>query len=130
MKPTHSPARRAAGGALLVAALGIVVQIVGGADYPTVPPGLLILTAAALAFLLAPWRWAVVLAAAATLFISVGGVLAPNFREQLGDPGDALVFAGSLVQAAALAVALLFAVVALTGLRRDRAERSLQPHRG
>ena len=77
---TSSTARRAAGCGLILAAVGIPIQIAGGVDYPTVPPGLMILAAAALLMLFAPWRWAVVVATLATLFISVGAVVTPNFR--------------------------------------------------
>ena len=108
LKPrlTSSTARRAAGSGLILAAVGIPIQIAGGVDYPTVPPGLLILTAAALLMLFAPWRWAVVVAALATLFISVGAVVTPNFRHQLGDPGAVVTFVGSAVQVIGLVLAL------------------------
>jgi hypothetical protein len=39
---------------LVVAAAGIVIQIASGADYPTVPPGLIILLAAAVLVALGP----------------------------------------------------------------------------
>ena len=44
--------------ALLVAAFGFTVQIFSGAEVPTVPPGLVILLAAAGLVALSPWRWA------------------------------------------------------------------------
>lgn len=110
---TASKARRWAGVSLVLAAAGIVVQITGGAKYPAVPPGLLILVAAAALVLLAPWRWALVLAAAATAFISVGGVLAPSFRQQLGAPGETVTFVGSVTQAVGLVLALVFCAVAI-----------------
>jgi hypothetical protein len=43
--------------ALLDAAAGIAVQIVSGVDYPTVPPGLIILLAASGIVAFGPWRW-------------------------------------------------------------------------
>ena len=115
---TRDNGRRLAGAGLILAAIGIVLQIAGGADYPVVPPGLIILVVAALLALFAPWGWAVLLAAVATLFLSVGGVIAPNLREQISDPGAFLTFLGSLVQAAGLVVALAgFAVI--VGRRRS-----------
>ena len=42
---------------LVVAAAGIVIQIASGAEYPTIPPGLIILLAAAgLVALATRWR--------------------------------------------------------------------------
>jgi len=114
---TRDNGRRLAGLGLIVAAIGIPVQIAGGADYPTVPPGLIILAVAALLMLFAPWRWAVVLAAVATLFISVGAVLAPNLRDQLSDPGAATLFAGSLIQLAGLVPALAGLIVIVSRRR-------------
>jgi hypothetical protein len=96
-----------AGAGLLLAAIGIVVQIAGGANYPTVPPGLIILLVAAAITWLAPWRWAGFVALAATLFLCVGALIAPNFRDQLSDPGQTVQFIGSLIQAAGLVVALI-----------------------
>lgn len=44
--------------ALLVAAVGIVIQYVSGVDFPTVPPGLIILLVADAVIAFGPWRWA------------------------------------------------------------------------
>jgi hypothetical protein len=112
--------RRVAGTGLVLAATGIVIQIIGGADYPTVPPGLLILLTAAALVLFGPWRLALGLAMVATLFISVGGVLAPSFRQQLSDPSQLLTFSGSIVQVVGLAVGLLWGAAATReAFRRD-----------
>jgi hypothetical protein len=105
--------RRVAGIFLVLAAVGIEIQIVGGADYPTVPPGLIILLVAAIIMFFVRPVWAVAVAAVATVFISVGGVVAPNLREQLGDAGMTLVFAGSVVQVIGLLGALAMLVPAL-----------------
>jgi Domain of unknown function (DUF4383) len=43
--------------ALIVAALGVVLQILGGADYPAVPPVLFILLAPAALVAFGPWWW-------------------------------------------------------------------------
>ena len=69
--------RTIAATALTLAALGICVQILGGADYPTVPPGLLIVLAAVA--ICVWWRrwWALLIAAAVSAFLLVGGALAP-----------------------------------------------------
>lgn len=58
--------------ALLVAAAGIGVQIAGGADYPAVPPGAILLVIAAGIVWFAPWRWAPAAAVVAGVFLVVG----------------------------------------------------------
>jgi hypothetical protein len=98
---------------LVVAAAGIVIQIASGADYPTVPPGLVILLAAAgLVALATRWRWTTIVGVIVSLFLLVGGVLAPQARAQLGDPGQVGVFIGTLIQLLALVVALVAGVAA------------------
>lgn len=103
-----SPFRRSASGSLAAAAAGIALQILGGADYPTVPPGFLILLAAAALLAFVQARWVVVAAAAVTVFITIGGIVTPNLRNQLADPGAVLVFTGSALQVLALLGALTF----------------------
>jgi len=52
-----SPAAGFTVACLVVAAAGIVIQIASGAEYPTIPPGLIILLAAAgLVALATRWR--------------------------------------------------------------------------
>lgn len=108
-----SRVRRAAATGLGLAAVGIATQIAGGADYPPVPPGLVILSGAAVVMLVARRRWPLVVATAAAAFISVGAVVTPNLREQLGDLGEPLVFVGSGVQVAGLLVTLVFSAASL-----------------
>jgi hypothetical protein len=97
---------------LVVAAAGIVIQIASGADYPTVPPGLLILlVAAALVALGVRWRWTAIIGVIVPAFLLVGGALAPQTRDHLGDPGQAGVFIGTLIQLLALVVALVAGIV-------------------
>jgi hypothetical protein len=90
-----------------LAAISIPVQIAGGVNYPTVPPGLIILLVAAAITLLAPWRRAGFIALAATVFLCFGAIAAPNFRDQVGDPGRTLAFVGSLLQGAGMVLALV-----------------------
>jgi hypothetical protein len=98
---------------LVVAAAGIVIQIAAGAEYPTVPPGLIILLAAAgLVALSTRWRWTTIVGVIVSLFLLVGGALAPQARAQLGDPGQVGVFIGTVIQLLALVVALVAGVAA------------------
>jgi hypothetical protein len=98
--------RKLAVGGLITAAMGIVVQILGGADYPTVPPGVLLLLAAAGLFALRK-PWASLIGVLIAVFISIGAVVAPNMGDQLGEPSAVGVFTGTVIQLVGLAVGLL-----------------------
>lgn len=117
-RSTSRPRRLSAAGKLTVAGLvtaaaGIVLQIASGAEYPTVPPGLIILLAAAgLVALATRWRWTIIVGVIVSLFLLVGGALAPQARGQLGDPRQVGVFIGTLLQLLALVIALVAGVVA------------------
>jgi hypothetical protein len=78
---------------------------------------ILIVAAAAV---LSPWRWGLVVATVATLFLSFGGIMAPGFRHQLGDPGATVTFIGSLTQAAGLLLGLVGCIMALVRLRTPK----------
>jgi hypothetical protein len=107
---------------LVAAAAGIVIQIASGADYPTVPPGLImLLVAAGLVALGARWRWTTIVGVVVPTFLLVGAVVAPQARDQLGDPGQVGVFVGTVVQLLAMAVALVAGVAAA---RRSYQERT------
>ena len=108
--------RTIAATALTLAALGICVQILGGADYPTVPPGLLIVLAAVA--ICVWWRrwWALLIAAAVSAFLLVGGALAPAVGVNL-DAGGGRRW-GTVLQLAALVVALAAAVAGGIAERR------------
>jgi hypothetical protein len=115
--------RRVTASALALAALGIVVQIVAGVKYPTVPPGLIILlgAAAAVAFL-ARW-WAPLTGVTAGGFILIGGFVSAQGRYDLSHPGQVGVFAGTLLQFVALGAAVIAGLAAVRGGQR-RAESS------
>jgi hypothetical protein len=116
-----SPARRLTALGLVVAAAGIMIQYVAGVgDYPTVPPGPIILLAAA-AVVLGPWRWATRVGLAAALFISIGGVIATiagnGYADTLGSGEVAGVF-GALIQIAGLLLAVPAGILAVRAGRR------------
>ena len=106
-----SPAGKATVAALLVAALGFVVQIVSGLEVPTIPPGLVILLAAAALVAAVTWRWIPLVGAVVGLFLlfgffasgAVGVLLAPD---RLG------VLVGAWVQFLAVIAAIVAGVVA------------------
>jgi hypothetical protein len=57
-----------------------------------------------------------------SLFLLVGGSLAPQAREQLGDPGQVGVFIGTVIQLLALVVALVASVAATRQLHRTQTQ--------
>lgn len=114
MYVASSGTRRLGGAALAVAAVAIPVQIAGGMDYPVVPPGLIILAVAAAVAVFARPRWALVIPAVVAAFLTVGAVVTPNVRDALGEPGETVAFAGTLVQVAGLLAGLVCCVLALT----------------
>src|SRR5919109_5476427 len=82
---------------LVVAAAGIVILDVSGIVFPTVPPGLVILLAAAALVGLAPWRWVPAAGAFVGLFLTVGFV-ASGSVSYLVDAGRPGVLAGAWVE--------------------------------
>ena len=58
--------------ALLGAAAGLVIQIAAGVDFPTVPPGLVILLSAAALVAFVRQRWTSVVAVGVAAFLLVG----------------------------------------------------------
>src|SRR5690349_23925410 len=97
--------------ALVVAAVGIGVQIAGGANYPVVPPGAVILVAAGLIVLVRRWWWTPLIAAGLVAFLCVGAVLAPNAAEHLHHSAASGVFLGTVLQLAAMAIGLVGAII-------------------
>jgi hypothetical protein len=117
----NTQASKVNGSALLVAAAGIVVQIVAGVPgYPTVPPGPLILAAAGLLVLLVRQRWVAVVGVIAPLFILVGGILEGSSVDRLADPGAFGPFIGTALQAIGILTGLAAGVVALRQAFRRR----------
>jgi hypothetical protein len=114
--PQQTPAGLLNVAGLVVAAAGIVIQYVSGVDYPTVPPGPIILLAAAAVVAFGPWRWSPFVGLVAAIFLVIGGLTATiagnGFSETLGDPGEVGGFAGAAIQIAGLAIALPAGIVA------------------
>ena len=116
---------------LVVAAAGIMIQYVAGVDYPTIPPGPIILLAAAAVVAFGRWRWSPVVGLVAALFLSIGGAIATiagnGYSETLGDPGAVGAFAGGVIQIAGLAVALPAGIIAA---RRSSRQAGVTPNAG
>lgn len=90
-------------GALLLMALAIVGQIAAGADYPTVPPGLIIPLAAAGLLAWRPRWWSASIATAVGLFIGVGAIATPDTGDHFSS-GDGPLIASTAVELTALVV--------------------------
>ncbi|MDH6222184.1 hypothetical protein [Streptomyces pseudovenezuelae] len=99
---TRSPAVAATLAALLLLAVSIVVQIAAGADYPTVPPGLVIPLVAAGLLLWRTNRWTTGLALAIGVFIGTGAFLTPDTGDHLSS-GDTLLIVSTVAELVALA---------------------------
>jgi hypothetical protein len=105
--------------ALIVAAAGIVVQIIAGVNYPAVPPGLIILLVAAALVLFLPWRWVSLIAVFASGFLLIGGFANADSRSHLTHVGHPGAFVGTWIEIAAMAVAVVAGIAALiVGNRR------------
>jgi hypothetical protein len=96
---------------LVISALGIPIQILGGWEYPVVPPGMLILIAAGLAALL-PVRWAPVISLVAGGFVLVGFFVVGDLANMFGSQ-NTLVTVGKWVQIVALVVGVAAAIGSL-----------------
>jgi len=117
-----STIRKAAVAGLVVAAAGIIVQMAGGADYPAVPPGVLVLLAGA-AFVAVRTRWAPPIGALVAVFISFGAVVTPNMGDQLSEPSKAVVFIGTVIQLVGLAAGLVASLIVAAGCLRKEQTR-------
>lgn len=105
--------------ALLLLAASVVGQIAAGADYPTVPPGLVIpLVAAALLFRRAD-RWTTGLALGVGLLIGVGAILTPDTGDHLSS-GDSALVASTVAELVALAVLVIAGSAAFPARFRTR----------
>jgi hypothetical protein len=98
------------------------VQIIAGANYPTVPPGLIIVLVAATLVLFLPWRWAPLIGVLIGGFLFFGGVKAAGSRYDLTHPGHPGVFVGIWIEMLALAVAVIAGIAALTIANRRPAQ--------
>lgn len=114
---------RAEAAALIVAAVGIVVQIIGGVNYPAVPPGLIILLAGAALVAFLPWRWAPVFGVLGAGFLLIGAFAAAESRDHLSHPGHPGAFIGSWIQLVAVVVAVAAGIAALA-VRNRRLARA------
>ncbi|WP_405868839.1 MULTISPECIES: hypothetical protein [unclassified Streptomyces] len=104
--------------ALLLLAVSIAVQIAAGADYPAVPPGLVIPLVAAGLLLWRANRWTAGLALVIGVFLGVGAFVTPNAGDHLSS-GDAALVVSTIAELVALAGLVVAGAAAMlrTGAR-------------
>ena len=110
---------------LVAGAAGIAVQILSGVDeYPTIPPGLvLLLGMAGVMFVGARWRWTPLLGVGLALFILFGAFVTPGTAERLSRPDELGAFLGTVIQMLGLILALLAGIAAAVRNARQPAVR-------
>jgi hypothetical protein len=119
-KSAVSPAGKATVVALLIAAVGVAIQIAAGAPYPTVPPAFFILLVPAGLIAAGRWWWAPILAVIAGLFLTFG-LFAAGQTSRLTHPTSFADAFGLWTQAVAVLVAVLSGALATsTNLRHRR----------
>jgi hypothetical protein len=107
--------------ALLVAGVGILIQFLTGVPgFPAVPPGPIILAAAAVLVAVIRWKWIPIPGLLVAGFISVGMLLTFNNHGQFTNAGAPGQLIGSWLQLLALAVSLISAVLAIVQAARRR----------
>ncbi|MCR2785537.1 MULTISPECIES: hypothetical protein [unclassified Microbacterium] len=128
--PTNSVRIRSRGArlplvaALLVAALGILIQFLTGVPgFPAVPPGPIILTAVAMVVYVVPWRYIPVLGLLAAAFVLTGMAIAGT-DDRLIRPADLGPFAGTWMQLLGLLIAITAAVIAIVSAARTAPQAS------
>ena len=97
---------------LAVAALGVIIQIAAGADYPTVPPVFFILLVPALLIIALPWRATLLIAILAGLFLTFGLFASGEFR-RLTNPRALADTIGLWIQMVAVIFAIVTASISL-----------------
>jgi hypothetical protein len=96
---------------LVVAAFGVVLQIVGGKDYPPVPPVMFILLVPAALIVAVRRRWVPALAVLAAVFLTVG-LFGSGESARLVDGESVTDTVGLWVQTLTVVVAGIAAAVA------------------
>lgn len=121
-----SPVARAHVASLVVACAGFVIQILAGVDdYPTIPPGVVVLLVAALAVVLLPWRWTALFGVANCLAIFVGAFFVyDSTLERLSNPGDLGPFLGTVVQMGGIVLAIVTGAAAMLRPAREAVRTS------
>jgi hypothetical protein len=113
-----SPARSINVGALLVAAAGVFIIFVSAPDmFPAVPPGGLILVAAAAIVAFIPCRWTPIVGVLIPLVIAIGGIASGTSIDILQGEENAGAILGTVIQYPALFTATAAGALAMVSDR-------------
>ena len=95
--------------AMVLAIVAIIWQIMAGVDYPTVPPGPIILGAAVVIVVTVRAFWARIVGVVVPAFLLVGGTIAAiaNDDNALRHPDGVSAFLATVLQMGAVVVALV-----------------------
>lgn len=118
-----SAARKLTAGSLMLAAVGVAIQIASGHDYPTIPPVFFILLIPAGLIVLVRRRWAPAFAVLAGLFLTTG-LFASGESSRLWRPGNLGDSIGLWIQMLAVIVATIAAIIAIAHDPSSRASPS------
>jgi hypothetical protein len=126
IRSTVKPLRTALAAGLIVAAAGVLTQfLVGVPGFPKIPPGPIILGAAAVLVLaLTTRRWTLLVGTFAALFVFVGGLIEGSVWGRLGNPGAFDVWIGVVLQWTGLVIALVAGTAAIRQAHTRTAERT------
>lgn len=106
---------------LVAGAAGVVIQIVSGVDFPTIPPVFFILLIPAGLIVFGRWRWTPAIAVLAGLFLTIGLFLSGE-SVRLLDLGQFGAFIGLWLQFLASFVTVVAGIVATIQNFRARRE--------
>ena len=100
---------------LVAACAGFVVQIMAGVDdYPTIPPGVIVLLVAALAVVLLPSQWTPIIGVGLSLAIFVGAFfVTESTGQRLSNPDEVGAFLGTVIQMGGIVLAIVAGAVAV-----------------
>jgi hypothetical protein len=104
--------------ALLIAGTGVLILFVSAPDlFPPVPVGTIILVAAAAVVSFVPGRWTAVLGTVVPTFILIGAAASGQSLDILQGSENAGALAGTLIQLAALVIAIVAGAKSATASR-------------
>jgi len=108
--------------ALVGVAVGIWIQALAGApEYPTIPPGPIVLVVlAAVIALVHRWKWMPITGTLLSALIFAGAFATPYTGNRLGDPGAVGAFTGTVIQMLALVIGVVAGIFATAEGYRGR----------
>jgi hypothetical protein len=116
-----SPADKFTIAGLVVAASGVIIQIISGAKYPAIPPVFFILLIPAILIAFGRWRWTPFVAIVGGIFLTLG-FFSSGASIRIFDLNKPGVAAGLWIQMLAVGVATIAGIIAV--IRNYRIENN------